>query len=578
MTLATFLMLILFLSLYVAVVQFGAAQQQLPQQQIPGTTDELVTYEKHSNFIKEFPIPLEERGLRGITTDSEGNAWFLHSTNKTSTIFKLEPESGKFAQYPVKGETVADDPVINLAAAQLLFDKERGAIWFTDARVNSIGKLDEVSGQIKLWQVPTNNSGPMGIVLSPDGKSLWFAEITGNKIARFDIQSEKMTEYSTGEDSGPALLTFDEKGQLWVSLSFSDSIMLTQVGQNNLASNSSSIGMVNISLPKPDSFSPLGIAIASGKLYLSDHGSSRMIVADENSGLQSYDVYWTSPSAFPLLPATLPGQVVVDKNSGNVYFPQHGGNRITEIQPQDGLTTEYDIPTGPVSTVLFLTASDEGKVWFTEWASNKVAYLDTSMQVPFEQQVQQKSITLTKNNAASLNVLVKSSAAAAANATSAANSNSSSNNSSNNNGSSGSSFTLSQVEVGLTGMSESGPIGITYQANPPRVNLQQNASVKSDIQLKAQDNAKPGTYTAMVRVEAPEQDDDLIISRLYPIKLVLDVPQPTTSTQTGPSASNGPPSTQFEVKDLVRGLAIAAAIGLAGYIVYRKVKRKPIHP
>jgi virginiamycin B lyase len=559
-TLTIFSMLILFFPLFhVAVVQFASAQQQL-QQQIPGATDELVTYEKNSNFIKEFPVPLEERGLRGITTDSEGNAWFLHSTNKTSTIFKLEPESGKFAQYLVKGETVADDPVINLAAAQLLFDKERGAIWFTDARVNSIGKLDEVSGQIKLWQVPTNNSGPMGIVLSPDGKSLWFAEITGNKIARFDIQSEKMTEYSTGEDSGPALLTFDEKGQLWVSLSFSDSIMLTQVGQNNLASNPS-IGMVNISLPKPDRFSPLGIALSGGKVYLSDHGSSRMIVADENSGLQSYDVYWTSPSASPILPATLPGQVVVDKKTGNVYFPQHGGNRITEIQPQDGLMTEYDIPTGPISTVLFLTASDEGRVWFTEWASNKVAYLDTSMQVPFEQQVQQKSITLTKNSAASLNVLVKSSAANA----SAANSNSSSNNNS-------SSLYLSQVEVGLTGMSESGTIGITYQANPPRVNLQENSSsAESTIQLKTEDNAKPGTYTAMVRVQAPEQDG-LIISRLYPIKLVLDVPQPT-STQTGPSASNSQPSTQFEVRDLVRGLAIAAAIGLAGYIVYRKVKR-----
>jgi virginiamycin B lyase len=556
---AVFLIVVLSLSMYVAATPFANAQQQTPN-----PTDELVTYEKNSSFIKEFPIPLKDRGLRGITTDLEGNAWFLHSTNKTSIIFKLEPDDSKLTQYPVKGETVADDPVINLAAAQLVFDKERGAIWFTDARVNSIGKLDEASGQIKLWQVPTQNAGPMGIVLSPDSKSLWFAEITGNKIARFDIQAEKIVEYSTGEDSGPALLTFDEKGQLWVSLSFSDSIMLTQIG-NNLASNSS-IGMVNMSLPKPDRFSPLGIAISGGKVYLSDHGSSRVIVADENSGLQSYDVYWTSPSAYPILPATLPGQIVVDKKSGNVYFPQHGGNRITEIRLQDGLMTEYDIPTGPISTVLFLTASDEGRIWFTEWASNKVAYLDTSKQVPFEEQVQQKSITLTKNSAASTNVLIKS--AAAANA-SAANSNSSSNNSS-------SSLSLSQVEVGLTGMSESGPIGITYQANPPRVNLQGNSSsAESTIQLKTEDNAKPGTYTAMVRVQAPEQDG-LIISRLYPIKLVLDVPQPT-SIQTGPSASNSSQvSTLFEVRDLIRALAIAAAIGLGGYIVYRRVKRKPI--
>src|SRR5437870_6223612 len=129
--LGMFLVVILSIFLYVTVIRSSNAQQQTPG----GIDDKLVAYEKKSNFIKEFPVPIEERGLRGITTDSQGNAWFLHSTNKTSTIFKLEPDSGKFTQYPVRGETAADNPVINLAAAQLVFDKERSAIWFTDARV-----------------------------------------------------------------------------------------------------------------------------------------------------------------------------------------------------------------------------------------------------------------------------------------------------------------------------------------------------------------------------------------------------------------------------------------------------------
>ena len=538
--LVIFLVGILFISLYVTVIRFSNAQQTQD-----GIDDKLVSYEKKSNFIKEFHVPIEERGLRGITTDSQGNAWFLHSTNETSTIVKLEPDSGKFTQYPEEGETIADNPVINLAAGQLVFDKERNAVWFTDARVNSIGKLDIASGQIKLWQVPTKNAGPMGIVLSPEGKSLWFAEIIGNNIARFDIQSEKIVEYQTGENSGPTLLTFDEKGQLWVSLSFSDSVMLTQIG--NLSSNSS-VGMVKMSLPKPDRFAPFGIAIAGGKLYVSDHGSNRVIVADENSGLQSYDVYWTSSSSSPaLIPTTLPGEVVVDKH-GNIFFPQHGGNRISEIRQDDGLMTEYNIPTGPLSTVLFLTASDDGRVWFTEWASNKVAYLDTLVKVPFELQVQQKSIALTKSGAATLSVSINS----ASNATN-------------------NSLSLSQIEVGLTGMTESGPTGITYQANPPRVNLQDNISIESVIQIQTQENAKPGTYTAMVRIQAPEQDG-LVVSRLYPVKVVLNVPQPTNG-QTGESASNQS-STLFEIRDLVRAIAIAAVVGLVGFIVYRRVKRK----
>lgn len=534
------LMVILFLSVYFTATQFASAQQQIPDAAV-----ELVTYEKHSSFIKEFPIPLKERGLRGITTDAEGNAWFVHSTNKTSSIFRLEPESGKFIQYPVTGETVADDPVINIAAAQLVFDKKREAIWFTDARVNSLGKLDKASGQLRLWEIPTKNAGPMGIVLSPDGKSIWFAEIIGNKIARFDIQSERILEFPTGENSGPALITFDEKGQLWASLSSADSIMLTQTG-NNPVSNSS-VGMVRIALPKPDSFSPLGIAISRGKVYVSDHGSSRVIIAEENSGLKSYDVYWTSPSS-SVIPTTLPGQVVADMR-GNIYFPQHGGNRISEIRAEDGMMTEYEIPTGPLSTVLFLTASGDGRIWFTEWASNKVAYLDNSVQVPFEEQIlQQSSVTLTRSGAASIGVLLKSSS------------------------DSSSSLSLSQVEVGLTGMTESGLMGVTYQASPPRVNLEQNASAESTIELRTQDNAKPGSYSTMVRAQAPEQDG-LIVSRLYPVKLVLDVPQP--ATYTGESGSNSEISALFAIQ-VVRVLAIAAVIGLVGFIVYKRVKKKPI--
>jgi len=98
-----------------------------------------VTYEKRSNFIKEFKIPINERGLKGIATDSEGNAWFYHQTNKTSTIMKFNPENNNFNSYPIEGKTVTDDTVINLAGGQIIYDEKRNSIWFTDARINSIG-------------------------------------------------------------------------------------------------------------------------------------------------------------------------------------------------------------------------------------------------------------------------------------------------------------------------------------------------------------------------------------------------------------------------------------------------------
>jgi streptogramin lyase len=156
----------------------------------------MVTYNKQSNFIKEFKIPsnLNHTGLKGITTDSEGNAWFYHATNETTRIIKFEPANENFTQYNVGGITAVDNTIINLAGGQLTFDKERSIIWFTDARTNSIGKLDTRNGKIDLVNIPTPNSGPMGITLSPDGKTIWFTEITGDNIASMDVESKRILD------------------------------------------------------------------------------------------------------------------------------------------------------------------------------------------------------------------------------------------------------------------------------------------------------------------------------------------------------------------------------------------------
>lgn len=496
----------------------------------PGA-DELVTYEKESAFIKEFPVPFEERGLRGITVDSDNNVWFYHSTTSTSTLVMFEPGQEEFTQYQIAGETVADDAIISLASAQLVFDDEKNAVWFTDARINSVGMLDVESGKISLWAIPTEMAGPMGIALSPDGRQAWFTEITGDNIAQLDVESGEITEYSTGDGSGPALLTFDDKGQLWVTLSFSNSILLIQPW---VLVPGSSLAMTKFSPSEPDQFSPFGIAVAGGKIFLSDHGSSRILVVDEDSVLQDYELYWTSPSR--VYPTTLPSQVVVD-GRGNVYFAQHGGNRISEIAP-DGIMTEYEVPTGPLSTVVFLSSSQEGRVWFAEWASNKIGFLDTTIDVPFSLQTQDRALVLDATGTQTLNVTVSREERT---------------------------MSPSQVEIGLAGMSESGLTGIIYEARPPRTDLQVSPA-ESKIDIRAAEDARPGDYTVMVRASALESDG-LTVSKLYPLKLVLDVPEPIAQGRHQEEPLQ-------DSNDITRYLAIVAIVGLVGFMIYRRIRKK----
>ena len=511
------------------------------------TLEDMITYNKQSNFIKEFQISMQDIGLRGIATDPQGNAWFYHSTNQTSSIIKLEPTSGQFTSYKIEGNTIVDTPIINLAGGQIIFDDTRNVLWFTDARTNSIGKLDVQSGKMELIEIPTPKAGPMGIVLSPDSKSIWFAEIIANKIGKLEVESNKIDEYFTGEETGPTLLTFDNDGILWVTLSYSNSVLRVQTG---LLGSIISSGMSSMTLPKPDTFSPFGIAVVTGnetqKIFVSDHSSSRVISSATNSNFQSYTSYWTSPSK--IYPATLPSQIVSDK-LGNIYFPEHGGNRISKISIESGIMTEYDIPTGPLSTAVFIAVSDHGKrVWFTEWASNKVAYLNTTTQIPINIQVENTQIVLDRNVPEKLDVVLKAD-----------------NNSL--------SVSLKQVEVAVLGMTDSGLQGVTYVVQPQWVDMEKNSVAESQINLKVEDNAKPGTSTIMIRASTSERDQ-LIVSKLYPVLITLDVPEPTQQSQNIFEDRQGDgSSSDVSLNDITKFLVILVAIGLIGFLIYGRIKR-----
>jgi virginiamycin B lyase len=444
---------------------------------------------------------------------------------------------------------VSDNAIINLAAGHLVFGSENSAIWFTDARTNSIGKLDTRNGSIQLTTIPTQNAGPMGVALAPDGKSIWFTEIMGDKIAQVDIESMKITEYPLAENSGPALMAFDDNGILWVSLSFSNSVL--RVDPQALSSSpsssipSSAMTEFKLSGGEEDTFSPFGIAVSGGKVYVSDHGSSRVVVTD--TGFVNYISYWTSPSKE--FPTTLPGEIIVDKE-GDVYFPQHGGNRISVIDNATGVMTEYEIPTGPLSTALFITASDDGKIWFTEWAANKIGYLDTNVKIPYDIEVAARDITLTEDESKSINISLKASG----------------------NNISSSPISLSEIEIGVIGMTDSGLQGLTYASQPQRVNLSQNHQADAKVDLEAEEGAAPGKYTLMVRAIAPEKDG-LFVSRLYPVSAILDVspPQPQADNM-----DNDDSNVENTLSDLVRYASLSAAIGLGGYIVYRRIKKRRI--
>ena len=116
--------------------------------------------------------------------------------------------------------------------------------------------------------------------------------------------------------------------------------------------------------------------------------------------------------------------------------------------------TEYEIPTGPLATSVFISLSnDKSKVWFTEWASNKIGYLDITKQIPYrmlldDENIIHKPITFKNNNSFETRIsLIRN--------------NFSFNNQEN--------LSLDNITLSVAGVTDSGPKGITYSFTPQTI-------------------------------------------------------------------------------------------------------------
>jgi len=504
--------------------------------------DSFLTYSKQSNFIKEIPFPTEEYGLRGITTDKNGNAWIYYATQNSSLISKFDPITGEFSKFDITKMTKTQDVIVNLSGGHVVYDESRNIIWFTDARTNSIGKFDIESQQMNTIDIQTENSGPMGIILSPDKSKIWFTELSSDKFASLDIQTNEIIEYPIKANSGPSFLAFDESGSLWISLSYSNSVLVVPL--ENIEPKASPYRF-EVSLPSSDFFSPFGIVIfkdpkGSEKIIVSDHGSSRVILSELDSQFNEYSSLWTSPHEG--FPQTLPSQIDMD-DAGNIYFAQHGGNKISKIDTK-GTITEYDIPTGPLSTTIYLDVSNDGKVWFTEVLGNKIGYLDTSISVPFDIQTEKESIIFTETKKSEQVTVTIS-----------------------NLGDDNGLLSLDKIDVSLVGMTHSGLDGISFTTNPNAVNLNQENNIESVLDISADQSIEPGTYQTMIQVSASEIiDDSMKISKLYPLTVIADLQKPIPINPKQNTES------EFLIKDVIQYAAIGTIIILLSILAYNRIR------
>ncbi len=164
-------------------------------------------------------VPGESHAPQGrsydVTVDNEGMVWF--SEIALGTLVKLNPATGETKDIRPEGTVsirgITVDPNDNL--------------WFGDFLGHRFGKLNVKTGAVKFYKPPTPNATVYGVNYNQTDGSVWFADMSGNNVTRFDPKTEQFTEYSIPQRPDRAYARFigaDAIGRVWFTEYFGDRI------------------------------------------------------------------------------------------------------------------------------------------------------------------------------------------------------------------------------------------------------------------------------------------------------------------------------------------------------------------
>jgi len=328
-----------------------------------------------THYITEIEVPTPQSGPLAVAVDSKGNIWFTESN--ASKIAKYDPISHQFEEFQLpKGEGDMWGIIVT----------REGEIWFTQYGASSASTYASggflPGGRGTLWNFnPLNNSfrsyalnklGTMPFRLAEDKSGrIWFTELLGNSLGVFDPKTQRFSQFSVPtENSGPADLYIDSSNRIWFTESTARAIGVYDPSNSTFKEF------------RFDSIlAPVGIMIdPNGLVWIADHGLNR--IGQFNPATGELITFPTSNPVNGIFPYSLPNDLSIDRY-GDVWFTEHVANQIGKIDPVHHTLTEYQIPTGPISTALWLATMPNGNICFTEYSGNKIGILDPTIPISF---------------------------------------------------------------------------------------------------------------------------------------------------------------------------------------------------
>jgi virginiamycin B lyase len=161
--------------------------------------------------FKDYVLPVPDADPHGLVVDAEGQVFWAETTG--FHLGRLDPKTGEMVRYPM------DSSGRNPGRGHTPIVDSKQNIWYTAIAGDMLGKWDRQTQKTQVWKVPTAGAAPYGIEMDKEEKNVWIAEFRGCKVARFEIATEKFTEYPALTQ--PCLirrLSVDPQGNVWYAV------------------------------------------------------------------------------------------------------------------------------------------------------------------------------------------------------------------------------------------------------------------------------------------------------------------------------------------------------------------------
>ena len=388
---------------------------------------------KSTSYVKEYEIPTVCTQPLAIKVAPDGNVWFVESN--VGQIAKFNPVSEMFTEFE-------NDlwPEGSRTMSWGMDYSSDGAMWYTDGSFDTIWRFDTINEEYTPLQYPASEEGSLPQKLAISGSNIIVNDFTGHKITFFDL-SQNTDEITYSSVVAPIPNSFtgdfavDSENNLWYTNWIPELTgMLLKFNIEKYKQDSYLVGQ-GMDIPLEDYFEiydfPQDLNTANGlsidendNVWIVDTSSSFFFKFNPND--QTFTKFVTSKPQLSTYgnatgiiksPISRPYWSQTDMN-GNLFFNEQTSNQLAVFDIDNEYLVEYMVPSkNPnwadcedksksncgVAQIFGFDAIDD-KIWFTEWAENKIGVVDTKKPLPFNVKISDQSITLKKGESKTISL------------------------------------------------------------------------------------------------------------------------------------------------------------------------------